>query len=205
MPPGHLESLSRWQQLSRWLQRAAAYCFAATGDTRLKCDVSTLPTGAIGMVSRSMVSPSPAILKRLFTTWVPLVSNSTSLGPLNHIETFDFRPASLTAHSLPTVLHSNSATVCAPLEMVTWMESAKPSFRSHVGLASPVPSLCCHLPISLTRLESSSAKAVLASSSVLKAKIGTSIGPPPFRWRFGLGPLGGPRRTTDRRFLTRPQ
>src|SRR5664280_1083122 len=167
MPPGHLESVSRWQQLSRWLQPVAAYCFDITGDTRLKCDVSTLPARAIGMVSRSMVSPSPVILKRLFTTWFPLVSISTSLGPLNHIATFDFRPASLTAHSLPTVLHSNSATVCAPLELVTWMESAKPSSRSHVDLASPLPSLCSHLPISLARLESSSAKTVLARNSVL--------------------------------------
>jgi len=158
-----------------------------TGDTRLKCDVSTLPAGAIGMISRSIVSPSPVMEKRLFRTWAPLVSNSTSLGPLNHIETFDFRPASLTTHSLPTVLHSNSVSICAPLELVTWMESAEPSSNPHVDLASPSPSICCHLPISLARLESSSAKAVLARSSVLKAIIGTFIGPPLFGWRFGSG------------------
>ena len=43
------------------------------------------------------------------------------LGPLNHIDTLHFWPASLTAHSFPKVLHSNSTTVCAPMELVTWI------------------------------------------------------------------------------------
>ena len=47
------------------------------------------------MVSKSMVSPSPAILKRRFTISVPLVSNSTSFGPLNHSDTFDRRAGSV--------------------------------------------------------------------------------------------------------------
>src|SRR5271169_1659371 len=99
------------------LRESATYCFATTAGTRLKCIVSLLPVGTIGIVSSSMVSPSPVILKRRFRTWAPLVSNSTSFGPLNHTDTFDDRPASLPAHSFPTVLHLNSAMVCVPLEI----------------------------------------------------------------------------------------
>jgi hypothetical protein len=129
------------------------------------------------MVSKSMVSPSPVILKRRFTISVPLVSNSTSFGPLNHIDTFDRRPASSTAHSLPTVLHSNSTTVCLPLELVTCMELPTPS-KSQVDLVSSFPPLCSHRPISLARLESSSANAELANSSTLKVTIDAIIGSP---------------------------
>src|SRR5713226_4225703 len=129
------------------------------------------------MVSRSMVSPSPVIVKRRFTTWFPVVSNSTSFGPLNHIDTFEGRPASLPAHSLPPVLHLNSATVCEPLELVTCMEPPELS-RAQVDLVSSFPSLCCHLPMSLSRLESSPANAEPANSSALKVTIETLINPP---------------------------
>src|ERR1017187_4593887 len=42
------------------------YLFATAEATRLKSAVSTLPTGKIGMVSKSMVSPTPVMLNRRF-------------------------------------------------------------------------------------------------------------------------------------------
>jgi hypothetical protein len=50
--------------------------------------------------------------------------------------------------------------------------------KFHVDLVSPFPSLCCHLPNSLARLESSSANAELTSNSALKVTIEAIIGSP---------------------------
>src|ERR1035441_4793859 len=77
------------------------------------------------------------------------------------------------------------------------MESVGRSSNPQVEPASPLP-VCCHVPISLDRLESSSAKAVLASGRVLRVTIGTTIGYPPFAAFRILGPLGSSRGTSAR-------